>query len=446
MWNIRNFARLDSNILNPRISKYNEGNSNILRYEFPLMQWTIGMTQRVIGERIEVVRIFMFLIGISSILGFYLLLKKVIDEPIVALFTAILFQYSPLFYYYTFNPIPDNLALSFIIWYLYFILRFEDEKKLLFLFASGISLLGATAVKLPYLMFSIVSIFFFIRNAFLGKKRIKIEIYYAIIQLIIVSPALLWYYKVMSGWAGNPILLGIDSSGFIIDFDVKMLRFQVLDWLPNLLMNKVEITIATIGLFSIFKFRKNNGWVFSVVAILVFYLLLFSVPIGYIHDYYMLPFLIVLYILLGIGFKFLLKKYLIFILSILTIFSAVRAEYISNEKWTMAREVFNNDVFLYAEELKGLVPDNEKCIILNDISSYIFSYKIDKVGYIFRDDYLPIHWVKDIVIKNNVRYVYSDSRVFDENKEFTNLVEEIIFEKGSIKVFKLFNKDSPVYR
>ncbi|MBP8086426.1 MAG: hypothetical protein KAY48_03995, partial [Saprospiraceae bacterium] len=37
-WNIRYFVRHDANILNPR-QPYLNGEDNIVRYEFPLMQW-----------------------------------------------------------------------------------------------------------------------------------------------------------------------------------------------------------------------------------------------------------------------------------------------------------------------------------------------------------------------------------------------------------------------
>jgi len=70
MWNIRNFVRHDNNICNPRINKFNGGKSNILRYEFPLMQWTIAQVQKAINEEIRVVRIMMFLMGLLTLFSF----------------------------------------------------------------------------------------------------------------------------------------------------------------------------------------------------------------------------------------------------------------------------------------------------------------------------------------------------------------------------------------
>ena len=71
--NIQHFYRHDSNILNPRISILsNKDELTILRYEFPLMQWSIGMTYHLTGESILVTRICMFLLGLITIAGTYL--------------------------------------------------------------------------------------------------------------------------------------------------------------------------------------------------------------------------------------------------------------------------------------------------------------------------------------------------------------------------------------
>ena len=89
------------------------------------------------------------------------------------------------------------------------------------------------------------------------------------------------------------------------------------------------------------------------------------------------------------------------------------------------------------DALRKLVPNDEKCIILNDVSTYIFSYQIDKQGFIFQDDHLPMLWIDDMVKNYNVHYMYSDSRKVDGSPEFQPFVDSLIFERGTIKVFKL---------
>ena len=121
MWNIRNFVRHDNCILNSRDNSFNGNRDNILRYEFPLMQWTIAQIQKLLGEQIATVRVSVFLIGISTLIFFTLLIHHLFEDWYVAIFSSILLQYSPVFYYYTINPIPDNMAFSFGMAYIYYI-------------------------------------------------------------------------------------------------------------------------------------------------------------------------------------------------------------------------------------------------------------------------------------------------------------------------------------
>ena|GEM_PF-6907442 len=88
MWNIRNFARHDNNILNPRTNCFNPGNDNLLRYEFPLMQWLLAKPYMKSDENIASVRISLFILGAVTIFGFFMLCSYVIGTPIVATCTS----------------------------------------------------------------------------------------------------------------------------------------------------------------------------------------------------------------------------------------------------------------------------------------------------------------------------------------------------------------------
>ena len=121
MWNVRNFTRADSNILNPRVSHFNTPTQdNIYRYEFPLMQWSMAMIQRVFGESIMLIRLLSFLI---TLIGLYFLYKTLLllgIGKISSVITTAFYLFSPLIYHYSFCPIPDNLALAAGIGYIYY--------------------------------------------------------------------------------------------------------------------------------------------------------------------------------------------------------------------------------------------------------------------------------------------------------------------------------------
>jgi len=438
MWNIRNFVRYDNNILNPRINRFNVGKDNILRYEFPLMQWGIAQLQKLFGEEIAIVRKSVFTIGILSIFTIFFITYLIFNNWLTATFSAILFQYSPVFYYYTINPIPDNLALAFGLIYILFIIKHRKSNRIRHLTISSIALMLSTMCKLPYLMFSIISIFFFIKDVYEAKK-ISPRLYkYALIQAAILIPAFCWYIWVIPGWVGNPILTGQLNEGFILSEYFYIAKYHLVKMFPHILLSIPIWILLVIGFINLYCKWKNYKWVFALITITFFYLFVEFKPIGVVHDYYMLPFLPWLFIIISFGVdRVNQSRYGYILMIILCIWSSIYTSTKTKNKWSIQYSYFNPDVFTYSENLKNAIPDNEKCIILNDISGYIFSYRIDKMGYVFNNDYLPISWIDDMVKNYDIKYMYSDSRKIDESEQFQDYLDTLILRKGSIKLIKL---------
>ncbi len=440
MWNVRNFVRHDYNILNPRINSFNGGKENILRYEFPIMQWAIASAQKVFGEKIEVVRLFVFIIGIFSTLGIFLTLVQIFSNKATALLTTVLFQYSPVFFYYTINPIPDNLALCCSIWYLYFILTFFKTKNNARLLLASLFLLLATLSKLPFLMFSIISIQHFIKSIFRKQRLTSQNLKFALTQLVILTPALIWYIWVMPTWHGNPILQGVVAEEFHYKRYLGILWYHATYMFPIILLSIPALPLFIIGIYSWVKSKNHNTiWLVSLVGITFLYFFLQLNTIDKIHDYYMLPFLPWLFIIVGMGIRQLIKysQKSVYLLGLICFTSVIYTYFFTIPMWSIKKSYFNPDVFIYTEELKSAVPDGEHCIILNDLSSYIFSYRIDKMGYVFNDDNLKTEWINEMVKSHNIKYMYSDSEKINSSEELAPYIDDIIMTRGSIKVFKL---------
>lgn len=440
MWNIRNFVRHDNNILNPRINSFNGGHDNLYRYEFPVMQWTIAQVERVFGENIEIVRMLIFLIGIFSIFGIFFLIHHLIGNWLVALVTSVLFQYSPLFYYYTINPIPDNLALCGGIWYFYFILKYYDTQKYKYLILGSISLLIAVLAKLPFIMYSVVSIYLFFNQIKKQKKLTIQDVKISLLQVAFLVPAITWYLWVIPTWTGNPVLYDtILGAKFVFSEYLPIIRYHASEMFPNILLSMPIWILFIIGIWGMIRRKFSVNWIYSLVLITFLYLIVELKSIGVVHDYYMFPFLPWLFVIIGLGIE-LIRRFspkMKFLLLTICIFSAIYTQKTTYSKWSIEKSYFNKDVFLYSEELKNLISNDEHCIILNDASGYIFSYRIDKMGYIFKDDYLPMEWIDDMIRNQHVHYMYSDSEKLNNSSEFVKFIDEVMLVKGSIKVFKL---------
>ncbi|MEL6122818.1 MAG: hypothetical protein AAFR14_03780, partial [Bacteroidota bacterium] len=139
-----------------------------------------------------------------------------------------------------------------------------------------------------------------------------------------------------------------------------------------------------------------------------------------------------------IGFKQILswpygKLWILGLTLVMMIFTPI----VATPKWSIEKTYFNPDVLIYSQQLKEAVPRDAPCIILNDPSHYIFSYRIDKMGYVFSNDHLPIGWIIDMVDNYDVRFMYSDSEQINSAVEFQPFIKRIVTTQGSVTVFEL---------
>lgn len=438
MWNIKNFAETDPNILNPRVSHYNHNDTNIQRYEFPIMQWIIGMAQRALGQHPSIVRIILFLFGAWGSIGFYRLLRRMQFEAIPALTGFAFYLFSPVMFYYMVNPIPDNLALAASMWYLYFTLSYYQGGKHSQIILAAFCLLIATWAKLPYLMLSIVGIFFFFKRIIADKSQWLSEVKVAALQLIILLPALVWYYFVIPTWSGNDVLTGVFGTKTDWARNYEILKFHGNTTFPRILLYASVWIPFAVGLGASFKRLRTDKWMWWMLGMCTVYLLLQWDVIGTVHDYYLMPFLPALYIVISIGVEKLLTirfkvSQLVLLLCILS--APFVSYYVSIDKWYIIW--FNKDLYTHRTALSNAVPNDAKCIILNDVSKYVFPYQVNKKGYIYNGSSLPADFVNELIKTRGTDYLYSDSRKFDQRKDIIPMLDSLILEAGSIKVFRL---------
>lgn len=438
MWNVLNFARHDANIFNPRTSNYRK-KSNIKRYEFPIMQWCIGMVYRVLGENIIIARLIMFTIGLAAIIGIYFLILHFTESKSGALIGSILFQYSPLFYLYTINPIPDILALTASIWYCVFSLRYIKDRRPIHLQLSGGFILLATLAKLPYIMFAVIGIVFILSEIYSYKKINKFILRVIAIKFIWILPALIWYVWVIPTWGGNSVIKGIFNSDIPWSEYQAIFNYHREVMFPKIILNKYSWPLFIVGSLSIATIINSRKYLIAIMAISFIYLIFEFAPIGVVHDYYMLPFLISFYSIIGIGCSYLIKKssFIFIPMLMLCIINGQHTSDISTDKWSLKYNNSNPALYTHTNQLKSAAPQNAKCIILNDISTHIFSYKIDKMGYVFAHDNLRLHWIEDMIKNYDVEYMYSDSKKINNDPDIDKFICSTLLTVGNLKVFKL---------
>lgn len=440
---IINFYEGDMNIFKPQRNDRGDGDG-VFKMEFPLMQWLVAILYRIFGNHILITRIAMLIIGFASVIGIYRFISTLFENEKMALIGAWTFSFSPCFYYYTINPMPDNLALCCSIWGLVFFFLWYRKPKYYLLLQSGLFLSVGTLCKLPFVIYFIVPLGYFFSVLLNNKNKVSSFFNLIGISAFIMLP-LTWYMSVIPQWKGNGIVSGIldnkDSFSKISGYFIH----NLISTLPELLLNYGSLLFFIMGFYYLIKHKAYKHplfpicatWGLSIIAYFVFEINM----IADVHDYYLFPFLPILFILVSYGAFYMYAninrqvRYIAIIIFLILPFTAFLR---MQGRWSSKSPGFNKDLLIYKNELRNAVPKNELCIAGNDISHSIFFYYIDKKGWGFENDDLYVDKLKNM-IANGARYLYSDSRAIDEDIEIQKLFEKMILEKGTIRIYSLKN-------
>lgn len=438
---IVNFYEENMNIFKPLKNDRGDGDG-LFRMEFPLMQWLVACIYKVLGNHIIITRLFMFVTGLLSLLGMYRMLQTLFENKIIALVGAWTFNFSPCFYYYTINPLPDNFALCCAIWGIVFFFNWYKRRVDYLLLSSGLLLSIGALCKLPFILYLVVPLTYFL--ICIVKRGISKRIIFNTLMILsfMILP-LAWYISVVPQWNGNGIVNGILDSRISISEYLDYLQHNLISTLPELLLNYGSVPFFLLGFFFTYKNKTYKHSLFPVfivwsIAILAYFFFELNM-IAKIHDYYLFPFYPLLFILVSYGAyqMFIIKRgftrYLFFILLLILPFTTYLRMKV---RWDLTSPGFNRDLLVYKEELRHATPKNALCVVGNDESHFIYFYYLDKKGWGFNDDDLNSGKLRTMIEKG-AKYLYSDSRNIDNSKYIKPLLDTLIVEKGSVKVFKL---------
>ncbi len=439
---IVNFYEEDMNILNPR--RNDRGDTDgIFRMEFPLMQWLVALIYKIFGRHLLITRLFMFVLGLFSVVGMYKLLEVLFHKTPLALMGAWAFNFSPSFYYYTINPLPDNMALCCGIWGLaLFFRRFENSKENQ-LATSGLLLSMGALCKLPFIIYYVVPLVYFLRFVRRREFNRKVARQAVMIFGFAISP-LVWYAAVIPQWGRNPVLKGLlahnESAAQWLDY----FQHNLISTLPELLLNYGSLPFFLAGFYFLFKRKAYRDSRFllllSLSAACLLYYFFEANAIAKIHDYYLFPFYPLLFILVAYGAyhlygyveKAFAKYFTLLLLALIPLFCHLRMQ----NRWNPASPGFNKDLLLYKTELRKAAPKDALVVAGNDASHFIMLYYIDKKGWGFHGDKLSPQELQ-AMIKKGTQYLYTDSPAIYTNKEMLPYLDELVLKRGSIRVYRL---------
>ena len=106
------------------------------------------------------------------------------------------------------------------------------------------------------------------------------------------------------------------------------------------------------------------------------------------------------------------------------------------DRWDIESPGFNISLLTYKQELRDAVPKDALCIAGNDESRRIFLYYIDKKGWTFSNDSLGPDRIEEMIEKG-ARFLYSDSRIVDEDPEIGPFLDQLILQSGTVRIYSL---------
>lgn len=428
---VLNFAFEDSDILSPRVNNLGSG-TDVLRMEFPLMQWLFAWPYRWLGDHPAISRLLTFLLGLITLFAFRKMVLRLTGSALTAGIAAVCLVFSPLFYYYSINPMPDNMALMWSMLGLATAVGSGQMGLGRFVLASLFFSLAA-ACKLPFIVLAAALFpawFQMLRDG--GSKGVLAVLF----GLMLLLPTVVWYAWVIPTWEGNAVLTG--------GWDDPRETFEILKrvWtmvLPEMILNYANVPFFLIGLWVLFKrrmWKDRRTW--PILAILPFiyaYYFFEMHAIGYGHDYYLMPFVPLLFAAVAAGVHWSLsqahgrRRWILLPLVVMPITCFLKADV----RWKVTG--LNRDLWENAASIRTMLPADAKCVVGNDISGHIFLYHIRRKGWTFKNDDLSPERLERLMAQGAI-YLLTNSAPVDERFSSSHLAS-LTYESEGVRVYRL---------
>ncbi len=433
---IENFAFEDFNILNPKVNDLHY-EDRVFRMEFPLAQWLIAGLYKLFGNHLIITRLFFFITTLLSCFGIYKLVMALTRHKLTAALTAWFFLFSPVIYFYSVNPIPDNLALCFGIWSVFFWIRFIQKRVLQLFMISCLFFALSLAVKLPFIVFGGMYLALF----YVKDRDKKFNLNYILIPFLISALPLIWYAFVIGAWKDNGVVQGIIINKFSMAKLWDIFFFNVVSTLPELLINYATFPVFVIGIYYTcrqlnLKSAAHRSLCYVGCLCIVYFLYELNM-IDKVHDYYLFPFLPFIFVIIAKAIYVILNtssnlKYLILLSLIL---SPITAYLRCNTRWNSYTPGFSKEYLFDKRKLKNIIPGTEKVIVYGDDSRSIVLYHLNRQGWSYGENGLTAENFENN-IKNGAGYLITDCTMDSVNFMGSHHTE-LIFEDHILKLYKI---------
>ncbi len=440
--NIVLFATHDYSIMDPHVYSL-EWEDGLKRMEFPIMQWLFGRAIHYLGHEILVMRLLSWLLGFVTILGFFRLTDLIFKDKALAVAAAWCWMFSPVIFYYSINPLPDNFSLMLAVWGLAFYMQWHRAKHLWAMLVSFACLSLSTATKLPFVLLFAAPLGGLLGELLRNRGRNLISyLSMGMAGLLILAPALWWYAWVIPQWTGNGVIKGVlDTEVADIPVLIKTIGKNLLVILPEVLLNYASVLFFVWGIWIIWKeklYQHVLSLPFGLMAMAIFAYFIYEINmISSVHDYYLFPFLPGIFILVALGLHRLrdavwpwVRTLAIVALCILPVTAGLRA-YTRWGSKGMPKDLVANEA-----TLREATPTDARVIYGNDLSPHISLFHLHRQGWTLDESEFNPEKFNDWLAKG-AEYLYSNARTLEENAVVRPHLGEMVGEWGQTRVWRL---------
>lgn len=423
----RNFLEVDPNILYARIDD-NNGGTGIIGIEFPSMNYCYYLIAKVFGYTHWYGRLINLVVSSFGLFYFYKILKINGFKERLAFFATIFLTCS-IWFTFSRKMMPDTYCISIMFAGIYFGMKYLNENKIIHLVVNVLLCSLAILSKIPAGIYFITLLPTFLNSKIQLKSKFILTICSILPLLLTYSWYFVWNPKISSeygNWynSGKPMLVGI--SEIISNMNETLDNFYF-----DSFYSYFTFLLFVSGLIVVFLKRDKKIIVAFLLPFAVFLVYIFkSGYYFYHHNYYIIPFVPVMAIVVSYALIQIEKKWLFNLILILCI-----TESIANQQ----HDFFIKNSEKYKMSLSSIMDNcskKEDLILVNGNENPQLIYLAHRKGWNCSDAQISERRFLNEIKEKKCKFIVLDkhSTIDFEN---LNMPYKSVFENDDFLIFRI---------
>jgi hypothetical protein len=184
--------------------------------------------------------------------------------------------------------------------------------------------------------------------------------------------------------------------------------------------------------------RTRTGTAFALCSGMLFIYLLFELNmLGKTHDYYLMPFLVPMFLLVSVGLQFFLTSKYSWYVPIALCAVPILAFLRINHRWNQDEPGYNKAFSLQQEQVRQVIPKNALCIIDNDESRYIALYFFKRKGFSLLPGEFSVNKLEALQL-SGAEYLVCSNKNLDTSQFHHTHFQQLL--KQELVIYKITSK------